>query len=386
MSRALIADVVELLEKVDFLAGSSVDLLAQIARDLEVVELSAGQEIFADGASGSAMYFILEGRVRLIKKGQELLTLPAGGYLGEIALIDDEPRSAGAVAATDVVLLRWHKDDFRASVRANGDVAYHICRSLSAKIRRDVDRVSRYQQDLQRAAEVQSALLPEPTFDHPMITLAAFCLQAEHVGGDYYDYLALGEDRVSLAIADVQGHGFYAALLVALLKTGLHGQAARDPDPSIVMRAANRAILDNLTEILTATCCCLLLDRRRRTLRFCSAGHPPQYHYRASTGELLMLESGNLLLGLPGCRDLEFVSEEQPWDPGDLLVLYTDGLTEAENPREEQLDHARVRDLIAEHHHRTPAAIKRRLRDALARHRGDAPLADDVTIVVARLS
>ncbi len=376
---------IDLLRNADFLADSGDRLLARIGRDARVVELPAGTEIFADGARGEAMYFIAEGEVRLVKQGEELLTLPRGGYLGEMALIDDDPRSAGAVAATDVVLLRWHKDDFLASVRGDGEVAYRVCRALSTKIRHNVDRIARFQQDLRRAAQVQRALLPEPTFHHPMIDLCVYCLQADNVGGDYYDYLASGEDRIALAVVDAQGHGFYAALLVAMLKTGMHSQAIRDPEPSLVMRAANRSILENLSQILTATCCCVLLDRTTHTLRFCSAGHIPQYHCRAS-GEIEKLESANPLLGLPGHEDLEFRSQEREWTPGDLLVLFTDGLTEAENHRQEEFGDDRVHALLTGHHHRPPAEVQQHLRQGLDRHRGDTPLHDDVTIVVARLS
>jgi sigma-B regulation protein RsbU (phosphoserine phosphatase) len=309
-----------------------------------------------------------------------------------MALIDDEPRSAGAEAATEVVLLRWDRGDFLATVSESSRIAYQVCRALSAKLRQDVDATARVQQDLKRAAEIQRAMLPSGHFSNEWIELAASCRQADDVGGDYYDYLPLGDDRFALVIADVQGHGFYPALLVAVLKTRLHGQAASEARPDAVVQALNRAILAQAGGTLTATACYLLLDRRRRRLQYCAAGHLPQLLYSPSEespseDSVRELEpaKGDLLLGFPGQENRKFHLQEVEWRPGDLLVLFTDGITEAANPAEEELGRRRVVEVLREHRHRTPEEIRQALLDRVREFRGETKPTDDVTVVVARL-
>lgn len=227
-----------------------------------MIDAAEGSEILADGAAGNAMYFIEDGEVRLEKQGHVLLSRWRGEYIGEMALIDDAPRSAAAVAATDVRLLRWRKEDFKDALIASGEIAIQVCRAFSAKIRESVESVTKFKQDLERAIQVQRAMLPERTFNNSVLDLAAYCVQADEVGDDYYDYLPFDDGQVAVMIADAQGHGFSAALLVAMLKTRLHSQIRRDRSPERVMNALNQTLLENIDDIQMVACCYVLIDPR----------------------------------------------------------------------------------------------------------------------------
>ena len=372
----------EFLGSLDLFAGVPAAWLEQILGDLEVVEETAGTRIFEDGEAGDAMYFIAEGSIRLEKKHVHLLSRGRGEYVGEMALIDDEARSAAAVAETDVTLLRWHRRAFLARIGENGSVAFQLCRSLSAKLRQGVEASTKILWDLEHAFEIQSAMLPEPTFDSELLDVSIYCRQADNVGGDYYDYLRLDDSRNGLIIADAQGHGIYAALLVALAKSCFHTQAAIDESPSAVMAAMNRAILLSVKAGRLMSCCYLVIDAG--TLSFASGGHPPQYHYRAATGELTELESNGLVLGVAGTGNLAFPTGTRPWQSGDLLVLYTDGVTEAENSDGKELGVARVKEVILDNKEKTPRQIQEAILAALDVHRGAVSFKDDVTLIVAR--
>ena len=376
----------DFLQASDFLADAPTELVTRIARAAQPLEVPAGREIFADGVPGDAMYFIVRGEVAIEKQGLRFLVRRPGDYVGEMALIDDAPRSAAAVAIDDVTLLRWGKEDFLETLRTDGWVAYRICRVLSGRIRQDVERETMLLQDRDRAAALQRTMLPDASFRGSMVEIAASCRQADDVGGDYFDYVPFGEDRLALVVADGQGHGFAAALLVAILKTRLHVEVWRDPAPAAVVSELNRAISANLSEIFTATCCYLLFDRNEHSLRFCNGGHIPQYLYRAAHDELVELHSRNLLLGFPGQEDYPYEEESVDWESGDLLVLCTDGVTEALNAEDEEYGAERLRAAILAHTGDTPEQIERALRADLAAFCGAVPFKDDVTLLVARLA
>jgi len=373
------------LGQIDFLTEAPHELLERMAHEAESIAMPKGTVIFTDEEPGDAMYFIVDGAVRIEKNGQTLLTRRSGEYVGEMALIDDTPRSAAAVAATDIVCLRWRKDYFRRTLESCDRIAYQICRAFSAKIRESVSSAAAIKQDLERAVQLQRAMLPRDSFDNAMVTLSASCIQAEEIGGDYFDYLPFDDGQFALVMADAQGHGFAAALLVAMLKTRLHSQATRDRDPRKVMVALNQTLTEQVDGIQMATAVYVLFDSTTHELCFCSAGHIPQYHYRADTEELEILASENLILGFQGQECCALRTAIRSWSRGDLLVLFTDGLTEARNREDEEFGSHRVRELILRNKSREPREIRQKVLEGVRSFCGAENFADDVTLLVARL-
>jgi len=378
-------DRIEFLKTIDFLTGAPSELIERIAHSIEVIALPRGREVLADGTVGNSMYFIEDGEVRLEKRGQVLLSRQKGEYIGEMALVDDAPRSAAAVAATDVRLLRWNKDAFKDTLVRNGQIAIQVCRAFSAKIRESVESTTRFKQDLERAIQVQRAMLPEGKFNNKVIDLAAYCVQADEVGGDYYDFLIFDDGQVAVMIADAQGHGFSAALLVAMLKTRLHSQIRRGRSSESVMNALNQTLMENIDDVQMAACCYILIDPEIRKFSFCGAGHIPQYHYCSDTDRLDKLKSENLLLGVPNQNQTAFRAESRSWNPDDLIILCTDGITETRNTSEEEFGHDRLEELILRYKHRKPHEIQENLLRYLEEFHGSKVFDDDVTVLVARL-
>jgi serine phosphatase RsbU (regulator of sigma subunit) len=382
----------EILAASEIFKGLSEASLRDVDGQLRPVSYSAGERLFSQGETGDAVYVVQRGTLALDVDGVTLLFREPGECVGEFALIDDGPRSTDAIALTDVHLLRWDRDDFQRKLSEDPGVARGIFRMLTAKLRQDIDsRVrmqlekERWQQDLARAREIQAGMLPAGGLERAGLAVAGHCRPAAEVGGDFYDYLCLDDDRLGVVIADVTGHGFYSGLFVAMAKSCVHTQVDRSPAPSQIMQAL-RAVLDlSIRRQLLMTCFYAQLDPRRGCLTYANAGHPYPYLYRASAGALETLEALDPILGALDPASQPVYSERTlEFAPGDVLVLYSDGLTEARDARGQMFDHERLEAAIRGLASGSAAEIRDGILGAVARHGQGVPQSDDLTLVVAR--
>jgi CRP-like cAMP-binding protein len=364
--------VIELLRGADLLAGLTDDLLEEIASSMERITYGTGDIVFNKGEHGDAVYLVEEGKLRLESDGVPFLVCDEGEWVGEVALIDSGPRSATAVAHTELSLLRWGRENFHAMVSKRPDVAVGILRILAAKLRSSTDvqvdlilEQERITQDLKRAREIQMGMLPSGDMKQPELELSGYCRPAAEVG-------------------DVTGHGFYAGLFVAMAKSCLNTQVRLDYEPSMVMQAMGRTLHIAIQRSLLMTCCYVVFDPASANLRYSNAGHIHPYHFRKRSGGLERLEAEDPLLGVQDLYGWEFTERCRGWEPGDVLVMYSDGLTEARNLEGEMFDHPRLEECILAHSGKSAAEIKEAVIAALADHCGPASYGDDVTVVVAR--
>ena len=190
------------LRTTELLAAVPDALIERIDARLAEVNLEAGEILFEEGDEGDAVYIVAQGRLRVESDGLLLLTRSDGDCIGEIALIDNEPRSADAVADTPVRLLRWERRDFQEMLGQDPVVARGIFTMLTGKLRQDVKsavrlerEAERWRQDLARAREIQQGMLPGERLLTDRLELAGVCSQASEVGGDFYDFIEMGEDE-----------------------------------------------------------------------------------------------------------------------------------------------------------------------------------------------
>jgi sigma-B regulation protein RsbU (phosphoserine phosphatase) len=180
------------------------------------------------------------------------------------------------------------------------------------------------------------------------------------------------------------GHGFYSGLLVAMAKSCLHTQAGIDPSPDRVMQAMNRTISLSLQTGLLMTCCYLVLDFDRKVLTYTNAGHPYPMLIRKRGGCLGKLSSTDPLLGVPIFREAQFTMVETPWEAGDLLLLYSDGVTEAQDPAGDMFGDDRLERVFMATREETPSEVRNRILESICAHCGSISQGDDITVVVAR--
>lgn len=241
----------------------------------------------------------------------------------------------------------------------------------------------RIKQDLQRAYEIQQSLLPPGDLHHEGMHFSGYCRPAENVGGDYYDYFLLPDGRIGLLIGDVTGHGFDASLIMAVACSCRSTQTRIDPDVAPVMDALNRIVQTTGPDWRLMTACYLLIDPPNRRFFYANAGHHFPFHYRTDTGKVEPMESTGLPLGVDA--DIPFPVVERSWNPGDTLVLFSDGIVEAENAAGDIFGEDRLQALVESHGHESPPDLKQRIIDAVETFSQGVPFLDDVTLVVAKL-
>ena len=382
---------IKFLKETELLKGVPDDLMEGIIEAFQEIRAKPGETIFQEGEVGDGVYLVVEGSLSLETSQVKVFRVESGEWVGELALIDEAPRSASAIAETETLLLKWTREDFMKALKGNPEVVHGILKTLSRKLRQDLAlqveatvRHERWLQDIQRAHEIQMAMLPEGDLSTEAISISGYCHPAEDVGGDYYDYLPLAGNQLSLILADVMGHGFYAGLLVAMAKSCLHTQTKTDSSPAAVMESMNRTVFSSVQSGLLMTCCYLVFDFQKKTLNYTNAGHPFPYHYCRATDRLERLDSTDLLLGIPGYQDVQFTTVERSLDHGDLLVLYSDGIPEAANTDEEQFGEQRMAEILLENKDKSAREIKDCVLDAVSQHCQGMEQGDDITLVVAQ--
>jgi len=239
-----------------------------------------------------------------------------------------------------------------------------------------VDRV-RVRDELQVARELQAELLPHGTIELPGYRFAHSYRTANEVGGDYYEVLPLPDGREALMVGDATGHGMASGLVMAIANATLNTALDLDPDPRRVIAMLNRTLCRTGTRRTFMTVFYALLSPASGDLVSVCAGHPFPLLRRAG-GRLEELGRGGLPLGVRD--DLAPETQAVTLGPGDLLVLYTDGLAEALDVRAEAFGYERIADLVRPGG--TPQEVHDRILAAFDAHVGEEPLLDDLTLLV----
>ena len=389
----------QFLQKTELFAELPQTELKAICHIAKEVAYPVHSTLFEEGDEGDSLYLLVDGEVSIIKAGTEVLFFNEKGYcLGEIALIDNKPRSATVKAVKPTQFLRITRNDFYNAMVREPRIGMGMFRVLNEKIRRDLEiqmsairKEIAQEESMRLAAEVQKSLLPNQEIVHPCVSSAGYCRPANSVGGDYYDYLKLSENRVGVFLGDVMGHGYHSAMVAAMTKSCLQTQIRFDASVPEVMKAITRVTEEDSQAFIYMTCCYLIIHPDNR-MEFANAGHPQMLLFRADQNrtnneddDLLELKSSFLPVGISmSDTATQYYSTEVKWYPGDLLVLYSDGITEAFNPNMEMYGFDRFKALVSQKRHLSPEEIKTEILSDLQAHQQGESANDDITLVVAK--
>jgi sigma-B regulation protein RsbU (phosphoserine phosphatase) len=341
-------------------------------------------------SSGTPVYLQLVGQVR---RGLETGALRPGEALPGI-----RPVAEALVVHPGAVARAYHElEQLRLAVRVGGELhASALDAGKRPLAEAGVARVANAGADLVErdlrarelasAGEVQQCLLPQAAAHVAGLECAGVSRAARGVTGDYYDFIPLPGQRVAIALGDVCGKGVPAAILMAALRGYLHGATVeRQSDPRALVRALNRHLYRSAPASRFATLFYGVYDAAARSLEYVTAGHHPPVLLREERdgGHCLRLDQGGLALGM--MPDADYDSARVQLKPGDLLVAFTDGITEAMNAAGDEWGEHRLIDALEAARPDEVGLVADRVLAAAADFTRGAAQHDDMTLVAVRV-
>ena len=252
-----------------------------------------------------------------------------------------------------------------------------------ARLTRELLDRRRLEKELAIAREIQASFLPETSPVVPGFDIAGTTITHDEVGGDYYDFIPISDTRLGIAIADVSGKGIPAALIMAGFRMSLLAEVRNEFAIRAVMRKVNGLLHESTASGKFVTAFYGVLDHKNRAFIFSNAGHNPPILFRHE-GPIEYLEEGGVALGV--LPQAEYDDRPIAFRPGDVLLFYTDGISEAESPTGEHFGVQRIERLVETLLHQSAAAIMAALVARVQEWTGTRGSSDDLTLVVLKVN
>ena len=286
-----------------------------------------------------------------------ILTTIANYFTGHIRYERESAPAYIAMVIASVIILHdvfarlgWLPWTVLLGAIGNFVLAAAICYTLLHRALNNEKRLATIDADLNAARQIQHSLLPRkgPSIEPEMLSVRYIPMDA--VGGDFYDFIPIDDHRFGIMVADVTGHGIPAALIATMVKTASASQSHAVAEPSRVLAGMNDALYDQ-TDDHFVTVTYAYFDLEARELRVASAGHPPPLIYSAARRIGNEIDINGIALGVLPAQSYDTASI--PLASGDRIVIYSDGVTEAEAPNGEQFSAERLLDILVEHSNTT---------------------------------
>ncbi len=365
----------------------SPDELALYFADEKPLTLPAGAVVIREGEAGDEMFVLLAGELVITAQGKRIDYLTPGMILGEMAMVDDRPRSATATAVMECALIRMNRARFQALISRSPEFAVRVMNIMSIRTRRLMEeeiRRQRMEEELAVGRRIQLSLLPRGCPQVPGYEFVAGYRAAHEVGGDLYDFTIQPDDpsRVHVVIADVTGKGVPAALYMAVSRTLLHTSALEGRNPADALYRVNQFIREDETSPLFLSAFYGLLETDIHCLNYANAGHNAPLWLHHDTGQVEPLPAHGLLLGV---TDANYPEERTCFlEPGDFIIFFTDGITEARNLDNDFLEDEGLEAIVTKRPWASADELLTAIVHAVDEFSAGTPQADDFTIVVLR--
>ncbi len=371
------------------------EVIQQIYKASPILSLSPGEILITKGEQNDNLFLLLEGMLEVVleKDGTQIaIPIDVGECLGEMSLVMGIPTSALAQAkATSKVLcipkeVFWQKmTTSRQGIRNLMDMMAQRLRRTNFALIREVEEQLKYkhlEKELETAGKIQANMVPDGANlfpNRPEVEAFGLINQARMVGGDFYDALALDHEHIYFSIGDVSGKGMPAALLMARIITSLRLTVSDRTDFRDVFSTVNHRLSKKNDDLMFVSAFGGVLNVKTGKLRFSNGGHnPPFVALQGSEFQLLKLPSGGTLLGV--FEDSSYDLGELQLEPGDSLILYTDGVTEATRGDQEMLGEDRTQSYLRACSHDRMEDLVFGLESYVSRFVDGAPQNDDLTI------
>ncbi|MDP1970740.1 MAG: SpoIIE family protein phosphatase, partial [Methylobacter sp.] len=254
-------------------------------------------------------------------------------------------------------------------------------KATEAAIRQAQINLAIAQSEIKIAQRIQASLSPSAPIKSNHFEVTGYCLPADQVGGDYFDYFYRNEDHLDMIIADVSGHSIGPALFMVETRSAIRTQASGSATPAETLKVLNNFLFEDLDRSdYFITLFYLQYDSTNHQLSFANAGHPPPLLLSLFQTECRQLDADGLILGVN--KNVVFEEKTTTLSSGDLILLYTDGLIEAENANGEFFGLKRVNDILVKHALQSPQIIIETLLEQLKQFCRSESFNDDITLMV----
>lgn len=326
-----------------------------------------GQPLMVNDVSADPRYTI--DRLGILAETQAELAVPLKVEDRVLGVLDVQNAVAGTFDDEDLFVLQTLADQVAMAIE-------------DAQLYQQSRERERLEQELRVALDIQTSLLPESLPAIAGWDIAASWQPARNVAGDFYDFIPLRDGRWGILIADVSDKGVPAAIFMAVARTLLRAMAIGKETPAAALQRANDLIITDARTDMFVTVFYAVLDPMTSQFAYVNAGHVPPLLYQCGTGSVSTLRAHGIALG--AVPDITLEQHTITMTPGDLLVLYTDGITEAVNDNLEEFGEERLARLIFQHHSAPAGQLICMIEDALGDFVGDQPPFDDRALVVLR--
>ncbi len=402
-----------LISQVPLFSSLPRDEIRHLAQTLRSCELAAGELLFEEGEKGERFYIVLEGELEIIKAlgspDERLLALRGvGTFIGEMGLmLQDGLRTASVRARSRSKLLEMTRADYNDLLQRRPTLAYEMVRVLirrleqseSATIRdlreKNIQLTLAYQEleaaqaqiiekeklerELEVAREIQLGILPRSLPQRPDILFDARITPTRAVGGDFYDFIPLGDETIGVAVGDVSDHGVASALFMALTVALLRAEAQRSSHLPQVLQNVNRQLLGMNEANMFVTVLYGELNCTTRQFNYVRAGHELPIVLNGR-GEFIPQNKGQgMPLGLYDNPDLD--EQTIVLGANDTLLLYTDGATDAFDTHGERFGKERLEKALREVRQASVDGLCQSLLSLIQSYSGDVPQYDDITLL-----
>ncbi|RME96962.1 MAG: hypothetical protein D6768_20810 [Chloroflexi bacterium] len=395
----------------------------EVLKDTVVVSNHPAESIIChEGDVEYVLYIIQEGNVAFTKKmehGDQLLGYKSTGeFFGELGVLDHAPRAATVHAISDCTLIEIHEDALDILLARNPSVSRAIMRGITRSMR-DTDQITiaklqftneelaranhelaqaledlraaqaellrreRMKRDLEIATQVHKGILPVSFPDIPHFEFAAAARPAREIGGDLYDVININNEQVGLVMADASGKSVQAAIYMAIVKALILSQAQANLSTVEVAHRVHNLLMKVSTAEMFVTVFYANLNYRTRHMSYIRGGHDRPVFYQAASGTTRLLEPPGRFLGL--LPNLIVEEDGLTFEPGDVLVCYSDGVTDAVRAADKSMyGLGRLRKIVAREHHRPAQELVDIIVDDVDRFRDGADQPDDLTLLVTK--
>ena len=287
----------------------------------------------------------------------------------------DNIRSAMNRGAFDFLVKPIDFDDFRVTIEKTLNHLELLREALGTR-----DRLVAVQRELEVASRMQQSILPTVFPETPGYQVFGNMEPARDIGGDFYDVTDFGGGRIGLTVADVSGKGVPAALFMMSSRTLMQGTASVISDPADVLSEVNRLLEADNPAQMFVTLFYAVLELQTGTLRYANGGHNPPLIVHPGGSSTLLPSAGEIVLGfVPG---FAYTQQVATLEPGNIAVLYTDGVTEALNPANEEFGLDRLRAVFTERQPKSARAVSDAIFEAVRAFSGNTPQSDDITCLI----